>query len=207
MAVKNTRIKICGIRREEDCAYVNEARPDYIGFIFWPKSFRYVNLNQAKALREKIDPSIISVGVFVDESLETIMEIVRSGAISVVQLHGHEDEAFMEKLREKLPEGYEIWKAFKVRSEEDIKKALKSGADKILLDNGYGTGQCFDHSLIHHMERAYILAGGLTPENILEIKKQYDPMILDISSGVETDKVKDRDKILRAVKAARANVV
>ena len=198
-----TKIKICGIRRPEDCDYINVALPDYAGFIFWPKSFRYIDLGQAAMLRAKIDPQIVTVGVFVDETQERVAEIANSGSIGVVQLHGHEDAEYIAELRKQIPDGMPVWKAYKIRSEGDIRSAMASKADLILLDNGYGTGECFDHSLIQDMGRPYVLAGGLTPENICEIKEKYHPYMLDISSGVETDKVKDKDKINRAVMNAR----
>lgn len=212
----STKIKICGIRRPEDCAYINEALPDYAGFIFWDKSFRYVDASMACKLRALIDGHISTVGVFVDETPEHIAGIVRSGAISIVQLHGHEDRAYIRSLREMLPADTLVWKAYKVRSTEDIREAFASEADEILLDNGYGTGRCFDHSLLSEYtdgaaaagsdncgHRNFILAGGLTPENIPDAIARFAPYMIDISSGVETDKLKDRDKILRAVQACR----
>lgn len=206
------QIKICGIRRPQDVDYINEFLPDYAGFIFWEKSFRYVTLREACDLRRRMDPGIPTVGVFVNETPETIAELVHSGAIRIVQLHGQETEEDIAKLRTLLP-GVPIWKAFKVRSLDDLRKAQLSTADQILLDNGYGTGQCFDHSLLLTRDEApeqeplfhrpYILAGGLTPENLPQVIARYHPFMVDISSGVETDKCKDPDKIRRAVRAAR----
>ncbi len=197
----STLIKICGIRRDADCEYINEAKPDYAGFIFWEPSFRYVDKNEAKRLRALIDNDIKTVGVFVDAEIFEILDIVMTGAIDVVQLHGHEDEDYIKKLRE--TSGIPIWKAFKVRSDSDLEAAVNSSADMVLLDNGYGTGECFDHGLLRDIGRDYILAGGLNSDNIEEIKSKYNPYMVDLSSGVETDKCKDRDKILKAVYAAR----
>lgn len=197
----NTLIKICGIRRKEDCDYINEASPDYAGFIFWEPSFRYIDREKAKQLRLLINKDIKTVGVFVDAEIYEILDIVMSGAIDVIQLHGHEDEDFIKKLRESS--GIPIWKAFKVRSDADLEAAVSSSADMVLLDNGYGTGECFDHGLLRDIGRDYILAGGLNPDNIKEIKEKYAPFMIDLSSGVETDKYKDRDKILKAVCEAR----
>ena len=199
----STLIKICGIRREQDCEYINEAMPDYAGFIFWEPSFRYIDREKAMQLRSLINRDIKTVGVFVDAEVYEILDIVMSGAIDVVQLHGHEDEDYIKKLRESS--GIPIWKAFKVRSDADLEAAKESTADMVLLDNGYGTGECFDHSLLCDIGRDYILAGGLNPDNIEEIKKNYNPYMLDLSSGVETDKCKDRDKIIKAVAAARSD--
>jgi len=199
----DTLIKICGIRREADCEYINEAKPDYAGFIFWEPSFRFIDRAKAMRLRSLINSEIKTVGVFVDAEIYEILDIVMSGAIDVVQLHGHEDEDYIKKLRESS--GIPIWKAFKVRSDSDIEAAIASTADMVLLDNGYGTGECFDHGLLRDMGRDYILAGGLNPDNIKEVKEKYNPYMIDLSSGVETDKVKDPDKINKAVEAVRKN--
>ena len=99
--------------------------------------------------------------------------------------------------------GFEIWKAFKVRSQVDLDAANTSSADMVLLDNGYGTGESFDWSLAGGVSRPFLLAGGLTPETIPDAIQQLHPYGLDISSGVETDKKKDPNKILAAVAAAR----
>lgn len=203
---KATQIKICGIRRREDCGYVNEAMPDYAGFIFWDKSFRNVDMLQAYKLRKWINQRIQTVGVFVNEAPEYIYGIAKTGIINVVQLHGTESPEYVDYLRQIVPVYTRIWKAYKVRSTEDIEEALRSNADRILLDNGYGTGQCFDQSLLNDERlkaRGFILAGGMTPENIPEAISRYAPDMIDISSGVETDRLKDRDKIIRAVQAVR----
>ncbi len=222
-----TQIKICGIRRSQDVEYINEFLPDYIGFIFWEKSFRFVTLDDALKLRRQTSPRIPAVGVFVNEAPEKIAEYVQSGAIQIIQLHGRETEEDITKVRALLP-GVPVWKAFKVRSIENLTRAQASTADRILLDNGYGTGQCFDHSLLaksagegqyeeghpaqqpdtlypeeQHFLRPYILAGGLTPQNIPDVIMKYHPSMVDISSGVETDQCKDRDKIRAAIQAAR----
>ena len=203
---KETQIKICGIRRREDCIYINEAMPDYAGFVFWDRSFRNVDKPHAYELRELIDKRIQTVGVFVNEAPKLIASIVEEGIISVVQLHGAESPEYIDNIRQSLPKGIRIWKAYKIRSTEDIEEALKSNADRILLDNGYGTGQCFDQSLLNDERlkvRGFILAGGMTPENIPEAISRYAPDMIDISSGVETDRLKDREKIIHAVQTVR----
>ena len=128
--------------------------------------------------------------------------VADDGTIAVAQLHGHEDDAYIAALRALAP-GKALWKAFKVRSEADLAAAAASTADQILLDNGYGTGQAFDWSLAGGVRRPFLLAGGLTPENIPDAAARLHPMGLDISSGVETGRQKDRAKILAAVAAAR----
>lgn len=197
-----TQIKICGLTREADIDYVNEARPDYIGFILnFPKSRRNLSPEQAAALKSRLSPEIRAVGVFVDRPAEEIIRAAETVGLDVIQLHGHEDDAYIAALRERtnLP----VWKAFRVRSSADLSAAERSSADEILLDNGYGTGEAFDWSLAGGFNRPFLLAGGLTPERIPQAIRALHPKLVDISSGVETDGVKDRDKILAAVRAAR----
>lgn len=200
-----TKIKICGLSRPQDIDYVNEARPDWCGFIInFPKSHRNVTPEQVRALRAVLAPSVLPVGVFVDRPAEEIAQLLKDGTISVAQLHGHEGPEDIAALRALAP-GCQIWKAFKVRSAADLEEALASPADLVLLDNGQGTGQTFDWSLVTGVKRPFLLAGGLTPDNIPQAIEAVHPYGLDLSSGVETDKVKDREKILAAVAAARKN--
>jgi phosphoribosylanthranilate isomerase len=213
-------IKICGLFRACDIDYVNEAKPDYAGFILhFPKSHRNVEPVVAAEMRRRLQPGIRAVGVFVDQSEETVIASAERIGLDAVQLHGHEDDRYIKSLRSLLQRP--VWKAFKVRSEADLMEAEKSSADEILLDNGYGTGNVFDWTILSAFSRPYILAGGLTPELITKVVMISEdgtfskaamnskvgriplPKLFDISSGVETDKVKDRDKILAAVRAAR----
>lgn len=198
-----SKIKICGLFRPCDIDYANEARPDWCGFIIdFPRSHRSVTPDQVRSLRAGLDPAIVPVGVFVDRPAEEAAALLNDGTIQVAQLHGREDAAYIAALRALAP-GKEIWKAFKVRSPEDLAAAAASPADRILLDNGYGTGQSFDWSLAGSVTRPFLLAGGLTSENIPDAVARLHPYGLDLSSGVETDRLKDRDKILAAVAAAR----
>ena len=197
-----TQIKICGLNRPEDIDFVNEAQPDYAGFILnFPKSHRNLTPDQAAALRDRLAPTIRAVGVFVDQPVETVLAAAETAGLDVIQLHGREDDAYIAALR--VQTGCELWKAFKIRTAEDLDAAAQSAADAVLLDNGYGTGAAFDWSLAAGFHRPFLLAGGLTPENIPEAIRTMHPLLVDISSGVETDKIKDRDKILAAVRAAR----
>ena len=198
-----TRIKICGLFRECDIDAVNAYRPDWCGFIInFPKSHRNLAPDAVRALRAKLDPGIIPVGVFVDQLAEDVAALLNDGTISVAQLHGHEGADYIAQLRN-LSHGCEIWKAIKVRSQADLDAANASTADRVVLDNGYGTGQTFDWSLAGGINRPFLLAGGLTPDNIPDAIAQLHPFGLDISSGVETDKLKDQDKIRAAIAAAR----
>ena len=198
-----TRIKICGLTRPEDVRYVNTAKPDWCGFILnFPSSRRNVTPEQARALRAGLDPDIRPVGVFVDRPVEEVAALLNSGVISVAQLHGREDNAYISVLRTLAP-GCVVWRAFQLRSQADLAAADASGADLVLLDNGRGTGQTFDWSLAGSVHRPVLLAGGLTPESIPRAVAALRPYGLDLSSGVETDGVKDPAKIQAAVTAAR----
>ena len=198
-----TRIKICGLSRPCDVAFVNQARPDWRGFIInFPRSHRSVTPRQALALRRQLAPGIVPVGVTVDQPVEAVAELLKSGVVDVAQLHGKEDERYLASLRAMAP-GHPLWKAFTLRTPDDLSAALASGADMILLDSGKGTGQTFDWSLLRGVARPFLLAGGLTPENIPRAVREVHPWGVDLSSGVETDRRKDRDKILAAVAAAR----
>lgn len=198
-----TKIKICGLSRPCDIDYVNEARPDWCGFIInFPKSHRNLTPDQVRELRRGLDASITPVGVFVDQPLEEVAALLNDGSISIAQLHGHEDDAYITALRTRTP-GKEIWKAYKIRSQADLAAANDSTADLVLLDNGRGTGQTFDWSLLQNFPRPYLLAGGLNPENLPAAIRTLRPFGVDLSSGVETERQKDRAKILAAVAAAR----
>lgn len=198
-----TKIKICGLFQDRDVDFINEAKPDYCGFIInFPKSHRNVAPDRVRGLRQRLDPAVTPVGVFVDQPPESVAALLQDGTISVAQLHGHEDPAYIRFLRALAP-GHPIWKAFKIRSPEDLEAAGASIADLILLDSGQGSGQAFDWSLTAGVERPFLLAGGLTPDNIPQAVRSVRPYGLDLSSGVETDRQKDRRKILAAVAAAR----
>lgn len=202
--MSGTKVKICGLFRPCDAEFVNRAAPDYAGFVFFPGSRRNVPAELARALRESILPSVRTVGVFVDAPPAEIVPICRAGIIDIVQLHGSEDDASVAALRDALP-GIEIWKAFQVHGRADLDAAAESAADRVLLDSGGGTGAPFDWSLIEDFPRAFILAGGLTPESIPEAIARLHPYAVDLSSGVERNRVKDEALIRAAVRAARGN--
>ena len=198
-----TKIKICGLFRPCDIEYVNAVRPDWCGFIVnFPKSHRNRTPDQVRVLRRGLAEDVVPVGVFVDQPVEDVAALLNDGTISVAQLHGHEDAAYIAALRAAAP-GHPVWRAFKVRGPEDLEAAGASPADLVILDNGYGTGETFDWSMAGGVARPFLLAGGLTPENIPDAIRLLHPYGLDISSGVETDKQKDPEKIRAAVAAAR----
>ncbi len=192
---------MCGLSRMEDIEYANEVLPEFIGFVFAPKSRRYVSFEQAKKLRGELDYRIAAVGVFVDEDIENIVRLVKDEVIDMVQLHGSEDNAYIAKLREmaEVP----IIQAFKIIDSCDAESAVLSDADFVLLDSGMGTGKTFDWSLIKSINRPYFLAGGISPENAAQAVERFSPYAVDASSSLETDGVKDLSKMTALARAVR----
>lgn len=198
------RIKLCGMMTKEDIETANRLKPDYVGFIFWEKSFRNLSKEQARELKQCLDPSIDAVGVFVDADLHFISELVREHIIHMVQLHGSEDENYIRTLKKILPIGTQIIKAFKVTTREEVKEACECMADYILFDPGKGSGNTFDWDLIKDVERPFFLAGGLNCDNVKDAIDYLDPLCVDVSSGIETDKKKDPEKMERFVSIVRS---
>ncbi|MDF3002301.1 MAG: phosphoribosylanthranilate isomerase [Bacillota bacterium] len=229
-----TKIKICGLFRPEDMDFVNEARPDYIGFVF-ASSKRRVSPETAAVLRKMLDPGIKAVGVFVDAPIEIPVSLARSGIIDLVQLHGNEDETYIRALKQKLSEitiraampeaavssaqpeaanRFSVIKAIRVERPEDITAMQGSEADYLLLDNGLGgTGKTFDWRLalqediaVNENKKPFFLAGGLQPGNVEDAIKTLSPYAVDVSSGVETDGLKDGSKIVDLVARVRQSI-
>lgn len=196
-----TKIKICGLQSEDDISYVNELKPDYIGFVFLQGRRRYISPENAAHLRNLLNPSIQSVGVFVNEPVENVAKLLQNDTIQIAQLHGREDEAYAKELKQLCNKP--IIKAFIIKDKKDIQDALTYPADYLLLDNGLGTGEAFDWSLIQNIEKPFFLAGGLTPENVQDAISLTHPYGVDTSSGVETDHKKDYYKIKEFINAVR----
>lgn len=196
------KIKLCGLTRPSDIETANLLHPDYVGFVFAKKSRRYVSPERVKTLKELLHPDILAVGVFVDEEPETVAMWLSSGIIEIAQLHGGEDEAYIKRLRELTERP--IIKAFSVKETHDIEKANDSTADFVLLDAGEGgTGTAFDRELLAGMSRPYFLAGGLDPSTVGEAVRRWCPYAVDVSSGIETDGLKDAEKMQAFVKHVR----
>ena len=199
--MSGTKIKLCGLSRPRDIRAVNALKPEFVGFVFAPGSRRYVSPQQAKALKALLSPEIRAVGVFVDEEVERVAELLDSGVIDLAQLHGGEDNGYIRRLRALTDRP--VIQAFRVRSEEDVRRAADSGADHILLDAGAGTGTAFDWGLLRQIRRPYFLAGGLGLHNVEKAVEELHPYGVDVSSGIETDGVKDPDKMAAFVAAVR----
>lgn len=201
-----TRIKMCGLMREEDIAAANELFPDYVGFVFWPDSKRYVTPERALELKNGLDEDITVVGVFVNAPVRFVAALMNEDLIDIAQLHGDEDDAYIEALRSSLraPDEKAIVKAFVIKGEADVQAARASAADMVLLDAGLGSGSAFDWSLIEGFDRPYFLAGGLDPSNVGEALTKTGAAYVDTSSGIETNGVKDPAKMLAFIQAVHA---
>jgi len=200
-----TKIKICGIKRFEDVQYVNKYLPDYIGFVF-AKSKRRVTVDQVIELKQKLDPHIKTVGVFVNEDIDKLIEIAKRCRLNCIQLHGDENGQYVEMLKNSLTahdlEDIEIWKAIRVKDESSIALLKAYNVDAFILDTFVegvygGVGKVFDWKLAK-LSKAYgkiFVAGGLTIDNVSDAVEYVAPYGVDVSSGVETDGCKDEAKI------------
>ncbi len=217
-----TKVKFCGLTRMEDIRIVNNLKPDYIGFVFFPKSKRNVDKDKAKELKQNLDPDIKAVGVFVDADPEKIVELVNDKVIDIVQLHGSEDEEYIRKLRS-LTDA-EIIKAFQIKNSFDsqskeptptdsdqtvteitrqISNINNSSADMVLIDSGQGTGTAFNWQILKQITRPYFLAGGINLDNVDEAVNVIKPYAIDVSSGIETDGIKDEVKMRKIIGAVK----
>ena len=197
-----TKIKLCGLSRPEDIQAANALQPACVGFVFAPKSKRYVTPAQAADLKRGLDPAIRAVGVFVNATQEEAAALANEGVIDLIQLHGGEGEAYLQTLRALTPKP--ILQAFRVDTAADVAAAEASGADLVLLDAGEGgTGETFDWSLLAGIHRPYFLAGGLHPGNVGQAVRRLHPFGVDVSSGIETDGKKDPAKMEAFVRAVR----
>lgn len=196
-----TRIKLCGLSRPCDIEAANGLMPEYIGFVFWAKSKRYITSETAKELKHLLRPEIKAVGVFIDETAENVARLLGEGIIDIAQLHGSEDDGYIRRLR--MLSDKPVIQAFRIRNTDDIAAALRSSADHILLDSGAGTGTAFDWNMLRNIDRPYFLAGGLDADNAAEAVQMLRPYAVDVSSGIETGGLKDKTKMAAFVDAVR----
>ena len=196
-----TELKICGLSRLEDIIAVNRHGADYAGFVFFEKSKRYVDTYKANELISLLRADIKPVGVFLDEPLDNVVRIARITGVELIQLHGHESEEYVEYVKRTLDRP--VIKAYKASEEGALEKAAQSSADYVMIDSGAGSGKKFDWSILKDFKRDYFLAGGLDPESVGEAIRMLEPFAVDVSSGVETDGIKDEKKIAEFINAVR----
>ena len=190
----DTKIKFCGLRREEDVKYAASLDAGFFGFILSDRFKRFVAPEKVARMKEFVPSSAKTVGVFVDETLNFVISTAKTAKLDMIQLHGSESETYIAEIKEKT--GLPVIKMIKPVSENDIITARQSIADLILLDSGAGgTGKVFDWSLAENLGRNYILAGGLTPVNVGEAVTRLKPFAVDVSSGVEKEGIKDFSKM------------
>ncbi|MGN0621005.1 MAG: phosphoribosylanthranilate isomerase [Porcipelethomonas sp.] len=202
------KIKLCGMRRQEDISYVNEFVPDYAGFILSGGFRRSIDSDTFRNLVSSMRSDIKRVGVFVNEPPENILKNYAE-LLDVIQLHGDENEKYVQTLRQSC--SCEIWKAVRARSSADIETAASTGCNKLLIDSYVkgkvgGTGQKADLKIIKkaRISLPFFLAGGLNAENIEESLKSVKPYGADLSGGIETDGFKDREKIREIINIVRS---
>ena len=216
------KVKMCGISKVETIPAIVDAKPDYMGLVFAP-SKRQVTVDQAKILVEELhrgyakkygsdtehdkNGTIKTVGVFVNETVENLVTIANEANLDAVQLHGDEDEAFIQSLKERT--NVEVWKAVQIRSAADVEKWIDSSADMLLFDAYHkdergGTGEVFDWSSLDAFERPFMLAGGIDSTNVARAIRTVRPYGIDISSGIETNGVKDDEKIKAFTKIVKS---
>ena len=216
------KVKMCGISKVETIPAVVEAKPDYMGLVFAP-SKRQVTVDQAKILVEELhrgyakkygsdtehdkNDTIKTVGVFVNETVDNLVTIANEANLDAVQLHGDEDEAFIQSLKERT--NVEVWKAIQIRTAADTEKWIDSSADMLLFDAYHkdergGTGEVFDWSSLDAFERPFMLAGGIDSTNVARAIRTVRPYGIDTSSGIETNGVKDDEKITAFTKIVKS---
>lgn len=197
-----TKIKICGLKREEDIKSVNEMKPDYIGFVF-AGTKRKISFEEAGKFKAMLDKNIKAAGVFVNERIDNIEALCGGGIIDMVQLHGDEDEAYIYRLKEKT--GTPVIKAVRVK---DKIQDFDTKADFVLFDayveGEYGgSGRLFDRELIKEYKKPFFAAGGINAGNVKALIRDLNPYCVDLSSGVETNGLKDPGKIKEIIEIVR----
>jgi phosphoribosylanthranilate isomerase len=190
------KIKICGLRSNQDISYANILKPDYVGFILTNGYSRSIDVETAIKLRSRLSSDINAVGVFVNENEEIVNACIRMGAIDIVQLHGDEDISYCKKINAPI---------IKVLKPDNFNKInyYEPYVDYFLFDSGAGSGKTFDWSQIPKCNKPFFLAGGLSKDNLSDAIKQANPYAVDLSSSVETNGVKDFKKIQEVINIVR----
>ena len=193
-----SKLKICGLRREQDIEYVNELKPDYIGFILTAGFRRSITRETAKALKARLSKGITAVGVFVNESADTVNSFIADGIIDIAQLHGDESAELCKEINAPVIKF--------LKCDDDAPKKIgdyENAVDYFLFDSGTGTGNTFDWSKIPKTECPFFLAGGLGADNLKRAIEEINPFAVDLSSSVETDGVKDFEKIKKVTEIVK----
>ncbi len=198
------KIKICGITRKEDALLCSNYGADAIGFIFYPKSKRYITPESAKQIAHSLPPFLMKVGVFVNEEIEEVNRIAEFVGLNAVQLHGDESPEYVEQMTHPVIKSFGVDESFDFSKVDDYKNC------NILLDvkddkEFGGTGKSFDWNLIpENLRDKVIIAGGVSSNNIKEIYSSIHPGAVDLSSSVEISPgIKDKNKIIEVLNIIR----
>ncbi|WZL74089.1 phosphoribosylanthranilate isomerase [Clostridiaceae bacterium 35-E11] len=198
-----TKVKICGLTNEEDIMYANELKPDYVGFVF-TKSSRQIDKYRAKELLAGLDNNIKKVGVFLNTPANEVYEITKYCDLDILQFHGNEQPVYCNLFE------HEVWKTFRIKDINSLKELERYHREGVLLDTFMqgqygGTGKTFDWDIVRNISKSrwVILAGGLTIENVKQAIETVQPMVVDVSSGVEVDGVKDFKKMRKFIENVR----
>ena len=200
--MSEVKIKLCGMFRREDIGYANEVKPDFVGFILAEGFRRRILKEQAAEFRRTLDSALPAVGVFVNNSCEEVIAYLQEGIIQMAQLHGDETEEDIQYIQ--AVTGKPVMKAVKVTNRYDVEAWLDSSADYLLFDGGTGSGVAFDWSVLTDIDREFFLAGGLNTGNLTTAIERIHPYAVDLSSGVETDGIKDLGKMREVVRLVRS---
>ena len=200
-----TKIKFCGLMSLDDVYAANELLPEFVGFVFAAGSKRRVTPAQAEKFRNALSKKILAVGVFVDEKISVVAELLNAGTIDIAQLHGGEDADYISRLRTLTTKP--LIKAVEVHSPENLRTIEQIDSDYVLIDSGKGSGNVFDWRILKNFSRPYFLAGGLNPENVSAAIKILNPFAVDVSSGIESNGRKDAAKMREFVSAVRGAIL
>lgn len=201
------KIKICGITNLEDTLLAAELGADALGFIFYPKSPRYVAPAAAREIIAHLPPFVVSVGVFVDEEAHMVRELAAQVGLDWVQVHGQESPDYCRSLGRRVIKGFRMKDASSLKDLEPFQGAVQA----FLLDTYKkgqvgGTGETFDWELARQARQygQIVLAGGLTPDNAAQAIKVAQPRAVDTASGTEAAPgKKDPEKLRAFFKAVR----
>lgn len=208
----STKVKICGITCENDIRILNLYLPDYAGFVF-AESKRKITLQKAKSLISDLNPLVRRVGVFVNMESGRISEIAGIAGLDAIQLHGDETQDYIDRLKLNLDGKIQIWKAIRISGEKSLGEMAMYNLDFFLADTYVkgipgGSGKSFEWKLLqrkdeNHRKDNIILAGGLTPDNVIEAISIARPYGVDVSSGVESEGKKDEKLVEKFIGNSR----
>ncbi len=183
-----TKVKICGITNQKDAAYCVTSGADFLGFVFYERSPRFITPEAARDIIEDLPPGILKVGVFVNQDAGLVKEIAKTCSLDYLQFHGDESRGYLTAFKP-----YRVIKALRIKDDSFLSEIDSIDAQLLLFDTFKkeafgGTGETFDWGLLgllRKLKRPFIVSGGLTPDNVAELIAKVNPFAVDVSSGVE----------------------